>query len=882
MNRLSDGSIAFSQNGGSTWSTNTQISVRGVPVVSARGKNVLAVNSHGLTQLLVSSFEEKSQYEGKLEEFETINAGWLPLAFVPHPFDHNAILALTRPTVCLSNATSEDCFFTSYFSRDFGRTWTRLATYSAGYLDWAPSAYNASLNSHEVILEDYAQKTGNGDPNHRPYGSKRLTFVSLDVQYSSNPFATVELQPLQENVLGAVAWKGVIFATKAVDPAHPSASALNLYTSHDNGRTFKLMRVPKSEGSNNSERFYSILDVTNGGAVFVNVRFEGWNYGNIYSSDENGDNYALTLRHGARDPYSGGADFGRTKGIEGIYFSNVELTPDVAGADLVTRISFDNGGEWFPLRAPASEIATCGVSAESCHLHLRKDMDSTRPNFFTTPNDIGLVMGVGNAGSKLKASGLNTYISHDAGKTWSRALDGHYSFDVSQNGGVLIANRNDAQTGTLKWSTDSGRSWKECVLPHPAMSIPPFNNGQASTSNELGVDEGDFDWTVGSHTRIGGAQTIELAAHLKNKKKKADTTASLPTGNVPRDGFRVWDLERIPSTDASARFILAARSSAGNGFIYLDFNATESRTCQGWDDLKSPTSDYEAFIPSDVDGDGCILGRKIVYARKKPSANCWVAHTVEPIIQFEITCQCSRQDYMCDYCFAPNATNPAICELDCPDYNPNLPPPNCHGEWYRTSGYRLVASNKCKGGVNKLGSMQQCPSAPTHTQPIVPPVYTPPIHPPTTVAPQHAPTSSPHSVPSSPHAPSYPHTPISHPFNNPPVHSPHDSSAPTPVHQKSKIVLPAIISSMTIVLMLGVLATLFFLSARNARVRHSLLRCVPDSWLPAYIPPDREGGARYHPLQGTGLSAQAANDDIFNDDEFLQEDANVLEMDEDD
>lgn len=84
---------------------------------------------------------------------------------------------------------------------------------------------------------------------------------------------------------------------------------------------------------------------------------------------------------------------------------------------------------------------------------------------------------------------------------------------------------------------------------------------------------------------------------------------------------------------------------------------------------------------------------------------------------------------------------------------------------------------------------------------------------------------------------------------------------------------------MTLVLIIGIIATLVFMSSRNARVRHSLLRCVPSTWLPAYMPPDREEGPQYHRLQGTGLNA--GHDDIFNDDEFLQEDANVLDVDSD-
>lgn len=892
MNRLSDGSISYSEDGGVTWTTNTQIATLGNPVVSAQGKNVVTVNSRGMTQFYISSFEDSSDYNGRLAPFDLENVGWLVERFRPHPFDPNAIIALGRSTECQSSQTNPACVYSSYYSKDFGRTWKLITSYTSYLLDWAPSAYNTSIRSHEVLLEDYANKTGNGSPGHRLAGTKRLSLVSLESQYAGSNDAPV-LQPLQENILGSVQWKGVIFATKPRDPARPYASEMQLYTSHDNGKSFKLVRLPKSGEVSSAETHYSILDISDDGAVFINVRFNNWGYGNIYSSDANGDNYALNLRYAARE-WLGGADFGVVSGIEGVYLSNVELTPTTPGAELETRITFDNGGEWFPLTAPELEIADCGVVAEECFLHLRKQAESWKRNFFTTPNDIGLIIGTGNVGRRLKTSGHNTYLSNNAGKSWSKAFDGRYTFEVSQNGGILIAARDDIQTSTLKWSSDSGRTWKECLLP-PVDAAEPVAAGHVMDARGEMVDASEIDWTVGLSSFEARSHGIELAPHLKNNNQASfnskvgyGDSASEAAGKRDAAAVNVLGLTRVPSQDASARFIVSAYTAGTTvrGFIYLDFNATEARTCQGWDDLQSPTSDYEPFSPSDKDGDGCILGRKIVYARKKPAAECWVAHTVPPTILFEVQCQCSRQDFMCDYCFAPNATHPDICELDCPDYNPALPPATCQpgSQWRRTLGYRRVAGTKCTGGVDKLGPMENCPAAPTQMQPVTAPVYTPPLQPPVPVTapvPVHVAPRPPVSPPTT--TPVHHPAPVTHAPINVPIFVPTTGTIPdaAPTHQKSKILLPAVISGMTIVLMLGVLATLFFLSARNARVRHGLLRCVPDSWLPAYVPPDREGGPHYHPLQGTSLSANN-NDDIFNDDEFLQEDANVLEMDEDD
>lgn len=846
---------------------------------------MLAVDTRAETAFWHASFTTKTAYEGKLSAMtKTTIPSWLPRYFVPHPFDPNAILASGFVMSCLQNPRAEDCKYTNYFSNDFGRTWHVIASYAGDYLDWAPAVYTTSTHSHDVIYEDFEKKSGNGWPSFRPTASKRLLFVSLASYFNgNNGNAQIKPEVIMTNILGAVAGKGVLFSTRPRNLNQPDNLDIALYTSYDNGRTFKHVNLPHTRGTANAPRSYTILDISEN-VVTVNVRFDSNNYGFIYTSDENGDNYALNLRYAAKENIAGttAIDFGAIKGIDGLYMANIEATPDVAGTEIATRITFDRGGEWFPLKAPDTEFANCELNEKGqCTLNLRKMPMSLKPSFFSTPHDIGLVIGVGNAGKVLKTNSYGTFISHDAGKSWTKAFEGRYTYEVSQNGGILIASREDVQTSTLKWSRDSGRSWTECLLPPFGTKRSDDENSKidshVSTSSVSNTEE-NRDWTMPPESEISASAFLELASNLRNNVPSnglptistIDAEQNSIGDDTKRDSeatqvVNVLAMTSIPSTDSSARFIVSARTRNEQAFIYFDFNATESRTCQGSDNLSSPSSDYEPFIPSDMDGDGCVLGRKVAYARKKPSARCWIANPVKPVLIDSVNCKCSRQDYMCDYCYGPKKEDPTVCVLECPDHNPELPPATCNGEWRKTSGYRLVAGDKCSGGVNKLGPMQHCPVAPFQHQPVFPP-YTPP--------PRGSPSTSPSTTS---HPPS--HTPHASGPDSSQPHQQTGGSQPSP-KDRSKIMLPAIIASLTIVLLIGIMATIFFLSSRNARIRHSLLRCVPTSWLPAYIPSDRDYGPQYHPLQGTGL-ASAGGDDIFNDDEFLQEDANILEMDDD-
>ncbi len=148
-------------------------------------------------------------------------------------------------------------------------------------------------------------------------------------------------------------------------------------------------------------------------------------------------------------------DFSKVRGLDGIYIANVywdayngeEPQPDT-DSEVHTLISFNkgescsffllrvcllvfssvrtcrvyfhliffSGGDWDEIAAP--EGTTC-TSRDECQLHLNGPTTSQFGRVYSDEDAIGLVMATGNVGQSLSDSGSNTFLSRDAGLTWS-------------------------------------------------------------------------------------------------------------------------------------------------------------------------------------------------------------------------------------------------------------------------------------------------------------------------------------------------------------------------------------------------------------------------------------------------------------------------------
>lgn len=54
--------------------------------------------------------------------------------------------------------------------------------------------------------------------------------------------------------------------------------------------------------------------------------------------------------------------------------------------------------------------------------------------------------------------------------------------------------------------------------------------------------------------------------------------------------------------------------------------------------------DYKRWSPSDERGNGCLLGREMVYKRRSPHATCFNGEDFDRPVTLS-NCSCTRQDY---------------------------------------------------------------------------------------------------------------------------------------------------------------------------------------------------------------------------------------------
>lgn len=105
----------------------------------------------------------------------------------------------------------------------------------------------------------------------------------------------------------------------------------------------------------------------------------------------------------------------------------------------------------------------------------------------------------------------------------------------------------------------------------------------------------------------------------------------------------------------------------------------------------------------------CIMGEQRRFRRRKISSWCIKGKNFTSALSSK-PCQCTEFDFECDYGFEQQANGRCVPAFW---YNPESPSEDCKsGQSYtRSSGYRKVALNVCKGGLDKgQGSTQHlCP-----------------------------------------------------------------------------------------------------------------------------------------------------------------------------
>jgi len=250
-----------------------------------------------------------------------------------------------------------------------------------------------------------------------------------------------------------------------------------------------------------------------------------------------------------------------------------------------------------------------------------------------------MMVGIGNVGKSLaKYADSDTFLTRDAGKTWVEIHKDAHLYEFGDYGGILLLVNDEQATNFLEFSIDQGNTFTRYHF---------------------------------------------IDSKQKNRKVK------------------VKDILTVPDA-TSLKFLLIGtvvdRSSDDSGnevMIYLDFSPIKTKKCVI--DHKNPQkSDFELWSPS-IANNGCHLGEKIEFYRRKAGNDCYMAEKFKDPEFKSTSCECTVADFECDFNFVRSQGFNGTCELI---KGAETPISQClNGKYYESTGYRLIPSSKCINGI---------------------------------------------------------------------------------------------------------------------------------------------------------------------------------------
>ncbi|XP_047434499.1 sortilin 1b [Mugil cephalus] len=401
-----------------------------------------------------------------------------------------------------------------------------------------------------------------------------------------------------------------------------------IHVSVDQGDTWNMAQLPPV----GHEQFYSIL-AANDEMVFMHVDEPGdTGFGTIYASDDRGTVYSKSLERHLYTTTGGDTDFTNVTSLRGVFITSV-LAEDNSVQSVV---SFDQGGEWVPLRKPAN--TKCDATAkdpEKCSLHIHAAYSIAQKlnvpvQPLSEPNAVGLILAHGSVGDAISVMRPDVYVSDDGGYTWLKALDGPHHYAILDSGGLLVAVEHtpNQPITRVKFSTDEGQCWGEYVFTQE----PIFFTGLASEP---------------------GARSM----------------------NVSIWGYR--------DSLISQNWIS----------ITIDFRDLLTRDCVDSDYVSWLAHSDDISDPND----GCMLGYKEKFLRLRKDSVCYNGRDYQ-VTKQPTPCPCTLDDFLCDFGYY-RKENSSEC-VEQPDLKGKVLEFCLHGkeEQLQTSGYRKIPGDKCEGG----------------------------------------------------------------------------------------------------------------------------------------------------------------------------------------
>ncbi|KAK4189727.1 hypothetical protein QBC35DRAFT_379527 [Podospora australis] len=302
------------------------------------------------------------------------------------------------------------------------------------------------------------------------------------LQISDNFFkGTEEAQNIQEfepNLDGDKTVRGIVSVATVkgyllVATTSDNTDEMALFVTKDTKKWHRAV-FPAAHDSHDhrlQQEAYTVLESTNYSIQIDVLTSRPSNpMGVIFTSNSDGTYFTENVEHTNRNK-RGHVDFEKIAGIQGVFLVNkVKNWKDVEKKSntkkkVVSEITFDDGRTFEKITAKGDDV----------HLHSVTELSNMGRVYSSAAP--GIVMGIGNTGDYLEDywKDGNLFVSDDAGKTWTKALDGPHKYEFGDQGSILVAIKDsqEADVSEIRYSLDHGQNWKTESLPND-LKIRPY------------------------------------------------------------------------------------------------------------------------------------------------------------------------------------------------------------------------------------------------------------------------------------------------------------------------------------------------------------------------------------------------------------------------
>lgn len=387
------------------------------------------------------------------------------------------------------------------------------------------------------------------------------------------------------------------------------------------------------------EHSYTLLD-TSEGSIFLHANHYGTrsNYGTIYISDGTGKRFSISLLHNVREK-NGFCDFDKIKGLEGIYIANI----------------YDKNH----LLSESSEKSAIKEAKRFQKTVITFDKGGEWKSIMAPERD--------SEGKRIICDEYCSLHLHSFTSEYSQVYSNENAIGIvlaTGNVGRYLSYKEDELSTYL--SRDGGFTWNEVKKGGYIYEMGDHGAIIVMADSQKATDTLYFSWNEGlTWEKI----TIDFALEIENII--------------------------IEPTSTSQKFLVFGEKDGKGITVAVDFSSYHEPMCKKPEKAGSSDSDYEIWSPHDLRSAGCLLGRKVEYVRRKQDAECFNGEEFERP-KFIENCQCTEEDFECDLGYYREETG-SCKEIE--GFIFSEPACDENDMMFTVTGYRRVAGDSCKGGV---------------------------------------------------------------------------------------------------------------------------------------------------------------------------------------